>query len=69
MATRHYRITTACPQCGCSAVQHLSPEDIQARYGDAANVTTECSVCMQKYETAMKEACPEWAKDCKLEKS
>jgi hypothetical protein len=26
----------------------------------------ECSECMKKYETSMKDACPEWADDCKL---
>jgi C4-type Zn-finger protein len=61
-----YRIQTACPQCGCSAVSHLSAEEIRARFGDVPNIQMECSECMARYETPMKEACPEFAKDCNL---
>jgi len=61
-----YQIKTACPQCGCSAVSHLSAEEIREKFGDVPNVQMECSECMAQYEVAMKEACPEWAKDCKM---
>jgi hypothetical protein len=66
MSTKRYKIETSCPQCGCSAVTHLSKEEIQERYGDIANVEMDCSECLIKYETDMKTACPEWDKDCKL---
>jgi hypothetical protein len=66
MSTKRYKIETSCPQCGCSAVTHLSKEEIQERYGDVANVEMDCSECLIKYETDMKTACPEWDKDCKL---
>lgn len=61
-----YRIQTACPQCGCSAVSHLSAEEIRAKFGDVPNVQMECSECMAKYETPMKKACPEYAEDCDM---
>ena len=41
-------------------------EEIRARFGDVPNVEMECSECMQKYVTPMKEACPEWNKECRL---
>jgi hypothetical protein len=66
MSNKRYQIKTACPQCGCSAVSHLSAEEIQASYGDVANVEMECSECMLKYATPMESACPEWDKECKL---
>jgi hypothetical protein len=66
MSKKRYEIKTSCPQCGCSAVSHLSAEEIKARFGDVPNVEMECSQCMIKYETAMEEACPEWATECKL---
>lgn len=66
MSEKKYRIKTTCPQCGCSAVSHLSLEEIKERYGDVPNVEMECSECMKTYETSMKEACPEWGDDCKL---
>jgi len=66
MSTKRYKIETSCPQCGCSAVTHLSSEEIKKRYHDVANVEMDCSECLIKYETDMKTACPEWDKDCKL---
>ena len=66
MSTKRYKIETSCPQCGCSAVTHLSAEEIKKRYGDVSNVEMDCSECLIKYETDMKTACPEWDKDCKL---
>ena len=67
MSTKRYKIETSCPQCGCSAVTHLSAEEIKKRYKDVTNVEMDCSECLIKYETDMKTACPEWDKDCKLE--
>lgn len=66
MTRKHYRIKTACPQCGCSAVSHLSAEEIKEKYGDVPNVEMECSQCMIKYEEKMETACPEWDQECKM---
>ena len=66
MSSKRYKISTSCPQCGCSAVSHLSAQEIKERYGDVPNVEVECSECMIKYETAMKTACPEWDKECRM---
>lgn len=66
MSKKRFQIQTACPQCGCSAVTHLSAEEIKARYGDVANVQTECQQCMLQYQTAMRNACPEWDQECQL---
>ena len=66
MVKKQYRIETSCPQCGCSAVSHLSTEEIRERFGDVPNVEMECSECMLKYNTEMKKACPEWDKECKM---
>ncbi|MFP4159447.1 MAG: hypothetical protein ACLFQ9_06835 [Desulfobacterales bacterium] len=62
---RSYRLKAKCPQCGCSAVMHLSHEEIQERFGDVPNAELECAQCMEKYEVAMKDACPEWDQECK----
>ena len=66
MTRKQYQIKTACPQCGCSAVSHLSKEEIKEKYGDVPNVEMECSQCMIKYEEKMETACPEWDKECKM---
>jgi len=67
MSTKRYKIETACPQCGCSAVSHLSAEEIKGRFGDVPNVEMECSECMIKYKSEMKTACPEWDEECRME--
>jgi hypothetical protein len=66
MKNKKYTIKTTCPQCGCSAVSHLSDEEIREKFGDVPNIDMECHECMVKYETPVKEACPEWDKDCKM---
>jgi hypothetical protein len=66
MSKKRYQVQTSCPQCGCSAVSHLSEEEIKERFGDVPNVEMECGECMLKYTTAMAEACPEWDQECKL---
>ncbi|UCF92745.1 MAG: hypothetical protein JSW39_00900 [Desulfobacterales bacterium] len=66
MAKKRYTLKTACPQCGCSGAQVLSAEEMQARYGSVPNIELECGECMQKYQEAMKTACPDWDKDCRL---
>jgi uncharacterized Fe-S cluster-containing protein len=63
---KRYKIQTACPQCGCSGVAHLSAEEIKAKYGDVPNVEMECGACTLKYTTDIKTACPEWDKECHL---
>lgn len=69
MSEKRYKIETSCPQCGCSAVTHLSTEEIEKRYGDVENVNMDCHKCMMKYSTPMEKACPEWDKECKLKES
>lgn len=64
MAPKTYRIQTACPQCGCSAVSHLTAEEIREKYGDVPNVEMDCGECSLKYQTDMKLACPEWDREC-----
>ena len=66
MKDKKYTIKTTCPQCGCSAVSHLSDEEIREKFGDVPNIEMDCHECMVKYETPVKEACPEWDKDCKM---
>lgn len=44
-------INTACPQCGCSGVAHLSPEERKEKYGDVPNIELECHECLVKLET------------------
>ena len=68
MGKRKYTVKTACPQCGCSAISHLSPEEIQKKYKDVPNVEMECSECMLTYHNDMKDACPEWDKECKTKR-
>ena len=68
MTRKQYQIKTACPQCGCSAVSHLSAEEIKEKYGDVPNVEMECSQCMLQYEEKMETACPEWDKECRMKK-
>ena len=66
MAEKRYKIATSCPQCGCSAVSHLSTEEIRAKFGDVPNVELECGECMLKYQEEVKNACPEWDNECRL---
>ena len=66
MAKKRYQINMTCPKCGCSAVNHLSEEEIKEKFGDVPNVDMECGECMLMYSTPMEEACPEWDKECKL---
>ncbi len=66
MSGKVYTIKTACPQCGCSAVSHLTADEIREKFGDVPNVEMECSECLAKYTTDMKTACPEWDKECKM---
>ena len=63
---KRYQIQTSCPQCGCSAVSHLSADEIKKNFGDVPNVDMECDECMLKYSTPMEEACPEWDTECHL---
>lgn len=67
MKSQKYTIETTCPQCGCSAVSHLSTEEIRKKFGHVPNVELECGECMNKYSTPMEKACPEWDKECKME--
>ncbi len=68
MTKKRYEIKTSCPQCGCSALSHLSHEEMMARFGNVPNVELECSACMAKYSAEMKDACPEWDKECRMAK-
>ena len=66
MPRKRYEIKTSCPQCGCSAVSNLSKEEMMKRFGDVPNVEMECTACMAKYHADMKDACPEWDKECQM---
>jgi len=64
-----FQLQTTCPQCGCSAVSHLSREEMTARFGNVPNVEMACSECMAKYTAEMKDVCPEWDKECQMKES
>lgn len=63
---KRFTVKTSCPQCGCSAVSHLSREELVKKFGDVPNVEMECGECVLKYETPMEDACPEWDKECRM---
>ena len=63
MSEKTYRIQTACLQCGCSAVSHLTADEIREKYGNVPNVEMDCRECLLKYQTSMKSACPEWDRE------
>ncbi len=67
MARKYYKVKTACPQCGCTELTTLTPEEIKEKYGDVANFDMECGECMEKYTADRKNACPEWDEECKLQ--
>ena len=67
MANKKYKITTACPQCGCSRAQVLSAAEMKEKYGDVPNFEMECHECMETYMSEMKTACPEWDEECRLQ--
>lgn len=67
MADKRYKMNTSCPQCGCSAVSHLTNEEIREKYGDVPNAEVECGECMKQYEVEMKTACPEWDSECRAD--
>ncbi len=64
-----FKLETTCPQCGCSAVSHLSREEMMARFGTVPNVEMACSECMAKYTKEMKDVCPEWDAECQMKQS
>lgn len=68
MTKKRYEMKTSCPQCGCSALSHLSHEEMMERFGHVPNVELECSACMAKYTADMEDACPEWDKECRMAK-
>ncbi len=63
---KRYELKTSCPQCGCSAVSHLTREELVEKFGDVPNIEMECSECVLQYETPRKDACPEWDKECRM---
>ena len=54
MKSKKYTIETTCPNCGCSAVSHLSTEEIRENFGHVPNVEMERSECLNKYEGGYK---------------
>ncbi len=62
---KRYTLSTACPQCGCSYLKGLTPEEIKEKFGHVPNAELECHECVQKFTVKMEDACPEWDKDCK----
>jgi len=63
---KRFTIKTACPQCGCSRAQVMTEEEMIERYGHVPNFDMECHECMAQFSAEMKDACPEWDKECKL---
>lgn len=39
---------------------------MKERYGDVPNFDMDCHECMAKFSAKMKDACPEWDKECQL---
>jgi len=66
MTREKYQLNTACPQCGCSAVSHMTAEEMKKRFKDVPNVEMECSACMKTYHAKMEDACPEWDRECRM---
>ncbi len=66
MEKKRYTIKTACPQCGCTSLTVLSPEEIKAKYGDVPNIELVCSACVLKYSSPLGKACPDWDTECKM---
>ena len=66
--TQRYKVKQACPQCGCSAVSNLTKKEMMDRFGEVPNVEMECTECLAKYQAKMKNVCPEWDKECRLDK-
>lgn len=66
MARKKYKIKSACPQCGCSYLKVLTPEEIKEKFGDVPNVELECHECLMSFEEEMKTACPEWDEECRM---
>ncbi len=66
MSNKKYTIKSSCPQCGCTLLTVLTPEEMKAKYGDLPNMDLECHECMLKYSADVKTACPEWDQECKI---
>jgi len=49
-----HQISTACPQCGCSNISHISEEELKERYGDVPNIELECHECLLQYKVPKK---------------
>ncbi len=64
-----FKLEATCPQCGCSAVSHLSREEMMERFGTVPNVEMACSECMAEYTKKMEEVCPEWDRECQMKES
>ena len=63
---KRYTIKNDCPQCGCTELTTMTPEEIKARFSDLPNVELECHECMMKYHAPVKDVCPEWDKECRM---
>ena len=66
MSKKRFTLKSACPQCGCSFLTVLSPEEIREKYGDDPHLHMECGECMLQYTIEREKACPEWDQECKL---
>ena len=66
MVKKRYTVKTACPQCGCSRAQVMTEKEMREKYGSVPNFDVDCAECMLKYTSEMKNACPEWDKECKI---
>lgn len=55
MGKKKYKISTSCPQCGCSNIAHISEKELKERYGDVPNIELECHECLMVLEADVEE--------------
>ena len=67
MAKKRYEVKGVCPNCACGTVADLTLDEIKAKVIDGENLEINCPECMEVYRANIKQTCPEYAKDCKLE--
>jgi hypothetical protein len=64
---KRYEVKAICPNCACGTPSHLTIDEIKAKVIDGENLEVNCPECMEVYRANIKQACPDYAKDCKLE--
>jgi len=68
MKKERFKITSGCPQCGCSQITDMTRDEMIKKYGHIKNIELECNECLAKWEDDIQNACPEWDAECKLAK-